>query len=406
MDFIAVTFDFAVAEWAGLLLRWFHVVIGIGWIGTSFYFIWLDLSLRRTPGMDDALMGESWSVHGGGFYQVRKYRVAPAAMPAELHWFKWEAYLTWVSGIGLLVVIYYFSANAYLINPQVAALTPVQAIFISIVSLTAGYAAYEALCRGAWGKDERTLALGLFALIMVFSWFYLSVFSGRGALIHIGALIGTMMASNVFVIIIPNQRVVVADLMAGRSPDAKYGAQAKQRSLHNNYLTFPVILMMISNHYPMLYRQDVAWFVVGLAIIGAVFVRHYLNVHDAGRASPRTPMLLGASGAVLVATIMLVSARPTDSGAAMAADGLVVGDRDIHRIVMTRCAQCHHREPWDPSADAAPAGVMFGGWADIEAQASRIHTQAGTGQAMPPGNSTGITEDERAMIRAWYAARP
>ena len=243
----------AVLEWLNILLRWAHVMFGILWIGTSFFFIWLDASLKKRAGQDPDIAGESWMVHGGGFYLAEKYMVAPERLPDELHWFKYEAYFTWVTGILLLVVIYYFGAEAFLIDRDKAPLEPAWAIVLSAGSLTAGWFIYDRLCKSELGTKTGPLAVALFAEIAVFTFFYHGVFSDRAAFLHVGALIGTIMAVSVFAVIIPNQKKVVADLLAGRRPDPALGKQARQRSLHNNYLTLPVVFMMISNHYPIVF---------------------------------------------------------------------------------------------------------------------------------------------------------
>ena len=243
--------DFAV-EWLNLIFRWAHMVVGIGWIGTSFYFIALDLSLRKREGMREGVYGTAWEVHGGGFYQVEKYLVAPKELPPDLVWYKWEAYLTWVTGFALLILQYYWNADAFLISKAVLPMLPIQAIFMSVVSLAAGWLIYDRLCKSAIGNSTGLLALAVFVLIVGAAYMFTHVFSGRGALIHVGAFIGTIMAVNVFGIIIPNQRKIVASLIAGEAPDPRLGAIGKQRSVHNNYLTLPVLLMMVSNHYPML----------------------------------------------------------------------------------------------------------------------------------------------------------
>ena len=236
-------------EWLNILVRWGHLVAGIAWIGTSFYFVALDLSLRKASAMPEGVSGEAWEVHGGGFYHVRKYLSAPAELPPHLIWFKWEAYLTWITGFLLLIIQYYIAADVYLIDPSVMALTTWRAIGISVASLVGGWFIYDALCRSTIGKHSGWLAISVYVLIIAASYFFSHVFSGRGAFIHIGAFVGTMMAANVFAVIIPNQRKITATLLKGEKPDPKYGMMGKQRSLHNTYLTLPVLFMMTSNHY-------------------------------------------------------------------------------------------------------------------------------------------------------------
>ena len=274
--------DVFLGEWLNLLIRWAHMVVAIGWIGTSFYFMALDYSLSKRERMNPGVLGTAWQVHGGGFYHVEKYTVAPATLPDVLHWFKWEAYLTWVTGFGLLIVQYYFHAEAFLIDPGVMPLEPWQAIAISVASLAAGWFIYDGLCRTKVGENTVLLALSVFALILIAAVLYTKVFSGRGAFIHVGALVGTIMAVNVFGVIVPNQKKMIAQMIAGQTPDARYGEIGKQRSTHNNYLTLPVLLMMVSQHYPFLFTHPQSWLIVALIIVIGALVRHMLNRLDAG----------------------------------------------------------------------------------------------------------------------------
>ncbi len=269
------------SEWLNLLFRWFHLIVGVGWIGTSFYFMALDLSLRKREGQASGILGSAWEVHGGGFYNVEKYMVAPKELPKDLIWYKWDAYLTWVSGFALLTVQYYFNASVYLIDPEVMRLLPAEAISISVVSLLAGWLIYDRLCRSPIGQNTPLLAGCLLVIILAATYGYAQVFSGRGVLIHVGALIGTIMAFNVFMVIIPNQKKIVAALLAGREPDARLGAIGKQRSVHNNYLTLPVLLLMVSNHYPLLTGHAQPALVVALILVMGGMVRHFINRHDA-----------------------------------------------------------------------------------------------------------------------------
>ena len=254
-------------EWVNLLLRWAHMVVGIGWIGTSFYFMALDYSLSRNEKMREGVYGTAWQVHGGGFYHVEKYTVAPSTLPDVLHWFTWEAYLTWASGFGLLIVQYYLHADSFLIDPGVMELTQLQAVGISVAGLAAGWFIYDGICRSKIGEQPALLAIALFALILIAAVLFTKVFSGRGAFIHVGAMVGTIMAVNVFGIIVPAQKKLVAQLIAGETPNPKYGALGKQRSTHNNYLTLPVLLMMVSQHYPFLFSHPHSWLVVALILI-------------------------------------------------------------------------------------------------------------------------------------------
>ncbi len=385
-------------DWVSLLLRWAHVMAGIMWIGTSFYFIWLDLSLRKRAGQEEGIAGESWMVHGGGFYRVDKYTVAPASLPEELHWFKYEAYLTWVTGFLLLAVIYYWGAEAFLIDTAKMDLSPAAAIGISVGSLIVGWLVYDLICRSPIGNDTATLAAAVFVLIAIASFGYFQVFPGRAAFLHIGAFVGTMMAANVFAIIIPNQKKTVAALMSGDSPDPRYGAQAKQRSLHNNYLTLPVLFMMISNHYPITYGHDYGWLIaVGVVIAGGL-ARHFFNSHDAGDLTTSAKIALPASALVILAMALFTSWRP-----ATTVSGEIVAFAQVHSIVQQHCANCHAANPSHEDFDEAPGGVKLDTPEELRKYAVQIEAQAVRTDVMPLGNITGMTEDERALLGDWIA---
>jgi uncharacterized membrane protein len=393
--------DILFQDWINLILRWAHLITGIAWIGSSFYFVWLDLSLRKRPDMDEGVYGEAWMVHGGGFYHVNKWMVAPKSMPADLHWFKYEAYFTWLTGFALLVTMYYWSAESYLIDPSVLALTKMDAILIGLGSLFAGWVIYDILCKSAVGKSTGKLAVALFILIMVAAYFFTHVFSGRGAFIHVGAMIGTIMAANVFRIIIPNQKKVVASLMAGEKPDPALGLQAKQRSTHNNYLTLPVLLMMISNHYSMLFSHDQSWLIVGLILIIGGLVRHFFNTRNAGGTGKAIVWQLPAAGVGMAILAMFASYDP--NAVKLADEDIITADHAL-AIVQTRCASCHSQNPRDEGFDEAPAGVMFDDLDQIEANAQRVLAQAVIGRAMPLGNITEMTDEERAQLGQWIRA--
>ena len=385
-------------DWASLLLRWAHLLAGIMWIGTSFYFIWLDSSLRKRDPNDETLAGESWMVHGGGFYQVEKYLVAPKKLPEELHWFKYEAYLTWLTGFGLMAIIYYWGAEAFMINPKIMDLTPAQAIGLSIGSLIAGWVAYDLMCRSPIGQQTGLLALGVFILIAVASVGYTNVFSGRAAFIHIGAFIGTIMAANVFIIIIPNQKKVFADLVAGNTPDAKYGLQAKQRSLHNNYLTLPVLFMMISNHYPITYSGSLSWLVALGVVVAGGLIRHFFNQFDADKLdwSGRVALPMGV---LAILALIVVTAGRVGGGASAEK----VEFTAVHGVIMTHCVSCHSATPAHEGFEEAPGGVSFDTAADIKRRASQILAQTVLSDAMPLGNMTEMSDDERKLLADWVA---
>ena len=389
-----------IVDWLNLAIRWAHLVVGIGWIGTSFYFIALDLSLRKREGMREGVDGTAWEVHGGGFYQVEKYLVAPKELPPDLVWYKWEAYLTWVTGFALLILQYYWNADAYLISKSVMPMLPSQAIFISVVSLGAGWLIYDRLCKSRIGENTPLLAAAVFALIVAAAWGYSHVFSGRGALIHVGSFIGTIMAVNVFGIIIPNQKKIVASLIAHEAPDPRLGAIGKQRSVHNNYLTLPVLVLMVSSHYPMLTSHPQSWLVVALIIVIGASVRHFLNRHDAGDPVGKIAWTLPVAAVALGAAIYLTAPRADASFA-----GLTVSDGEVLNIVGKHCVMCHSARPSHEGFDAAPKEVVLGTVDDIRRHAAQILAQAVNGDAMPLGNETVMTPEERRMLGAFLVNR-
>jgi uncharacterized membrane protein len=385
-----------IVDWLNLLVRWAHLIVGIGWIGTSFYFIALDLSLRKREAMREGVAGTAWEVHGGGFYHVEKFVVAPKELPPDLVWYKWEAYLTWVTGFLLLALQYYWNADTYLIERTVLPLLPSQAIAISVGSLVLGWFAYDLLCKSRIGKDTTLLAGSVFALIVAFAWAFGQVFSGRGALIHVGSLVGTVMAVNVFGIIIPNQKKIVAALLAGRAPDPRLGAIGKQRSVHNNYLTLPVLLMMVSGHYPMLFSHSQSWLIVALIIVIGAAVRHFLNRHDAGDPLHRIAWALPVAAVALGAAIYMTAPRSAASFADIPAE-----DGDAIRIVGMHCVMCHTEVPSHEGFEAPPKGIMLDTLDDIRRYRDLIMVNTVHGTAMPLGNETGITRAERDQLGAW-----
>ena len=390
--------DVFVADWLNLILRWAHMVVGIGWIGTSFYFIALDLGLRPEKRAPAGVFGDQWQVHGGGFYHVRKFTVAPPQLPEHLVWFRWEAYLTWATGFGLLIVQYYWNARAYLIDPTVMDLTPTAAIAISVVTLIAGWLIYDLICRSPIGERPVLLSAVVFALIVAASYGLSQVFSGRGAFIHVGSLVGTIMAANVFLVIVPNQKKMVAQLIAGREPDPKYGAIGKQRSVHNNYLTLPVLLMMVSNHYPMLYSHPYSWLVVALIIVVGGLVRHLINRHDAGDD------FNAYSWAAPVAAIALASAI-TVTAPRSATSSVQVADSEVLAIVNHHCTVCHARRPKHPGFAEAPKDMRIETIGDVRQYARLIRVQAVQSNAMPLGNETRMSVEEREKLGAWLGAQ-
>jgi len=387
-------------DWINLAIRWFHVIVGIAWIGASFHFIWLDFSLRAREGQAPGVFGTSWLVHGGGFYHVEKYLVAPEKLPDDLHWFKWEAYLTFLTGFALLVVQYYLNASAFLVDPAVMPMTGGEAIIFSVLFLLGGWIAYDLLCRSPIGNHTGWLALSVYLLIVGAAFIFTHVFSGRGALIHTGAMVGTMMAANVFRVIIPNQKKITASLLRGEAPDPKLGKIGKQRSLHNNYLTLPVLLFMVSNHYPFLYSHPQSWLVVALVVLAGGMIRHFLNRVDAGDTPQSVAWALPVAAAALGLTIWWTAPS------SIAVDEKV-SDQEVLRITQTHCVMCHQAKPTHEAFKGGepPKGVMLNSLEGIRKNAAQVLVQAVQGKAMPLGNETGMTDKERAQLGAWLAAQ-
>jgi uncharacterized membrane protein len=389
--------DVFLGEWANLLLRWAHMIVGIGWIGTSFYFMALDYSLDTTERKSKGVHGTAWQVHGGGFYHVEKFSVAPPNLPKHLHWFTWEAYLTWMTGFGLLAVQYHLHAPAYMIDPTVLPLTPWQAASLSVCSLAAGWFIYDLLCRSPIGSRTALLALCVFALILAATVFYAHVFSARAALVHVGAFIGTIMAVNVFAIIIPNQKKMVAQLMRGEEPDARYGKIGKQRSTHNNYLTLPVLLMMVSPHYPFLSSHPQSWLIVTLIILIGALTRHFFNRIDAGDDFNQYGWAAFIAAFLVAVAIYLTAPAPATTGQ--------VSDADAMAIIGKHCVMCHAKKPTHESFNEPPKNVTLESIAELRRFALLVMTQTVINKAMPLGNQTQMTEAERAMLGQWIAAQ-
>ncbi len=402
--------DFAIMfDWLGFAVRWLHVITAMAWIGSSFYFIALDLGLKKAPHLPVGAHGEEWQVHGGGFYHIQKYLVAPENMPEHLVWFKWESYSTWLSGAALLMIIYWAGAELYLIDPAKADLSTWQAIAISAGSLAIGWIIYDFLCKSPLGEKPTVLMLLLFVMLVTMSWGYNEIFTGRAALLHLGAFTATIMTANVFLIIMPNQRIVVADLKADRTPDAKYGKIAKLRSTHNNYLTLPVIFLMLSNHYPLAFATEYNWIIASLVFLMGVTIRHYFNTIHTGKAGPHWTWGLTT---ILFIIIMGLSSAPLfkssddDNAALIPAKYSSIAAKpdfeNVRNIVLGRCSMCHAAEPtWD-GLHYPPKGVMLETDFQIIQHAQPIFLHAGVSQSMPPANLSFITQEERDALSTWY----
>jgi len=399
----------AIESWIEFAVRWLHVITGIAWIGSSFYFIALDLGLHRDRNLPSGADGEEWQVHGGGFYHIQKYLVAPEQMPGDLVWFKWESYMTWLSGFAMLILVYYLGAEFYLVDPQVMDLPIWGAIVISLLSLSIGWLAYDFLCKSKFGEDNTRLMIFLFGVLVVMAWGYTQVFSGRAALLHLGAFTATIMTANVFFIIIPNQKIVVYDLINGRTPDPKYGKIAKQRSTHNNYLTLPVLFLMLSNHYPLAFASEYNWIIASLVFLMGVTIRHFFNTVHARKGMPHWTWLVTAL--LFIAIMWLSTANlPGEADWEAEAQGATLryaeaeGFAEVQDIVLGRCSMCHSAEPgWDGLA-WAPKGVHLDSAQGIAENAKAIYLQAGLSRAMPPANLSYMEDDERAAIRRWFEA--
>ncbi|WP_297771439.1 urate hydroxylase PuuD [uncultured Roseovarius sp.] len=403
--------DFAIIwDWMGFAVRWVHVITAIAWIGSSFYFVALDLGLRKAAHLPPGAHGEEWQVHGGGFYHIQKYLVAPENMPEHLTWFKWESYATWLSGAALLMIVYWVGGELYLIDRSKADLALWQGIAISAGSLSIGWLVYDRLCKSGLGERPTVLMLLLFALLVAMGWGYNQIFTGRATMLHLGAFTATIMTANVFLVIMPNQRIVVADLKAGRAPDAKYGKIAKLRSTHNNYLTLPVVFLMLSNHYPLAFATEYNWVIAALIFLMGVTIRHFFNTMHAGGGMKWwtwavTALLFIGVMWLSTAPLMQSSYEEAEARAFSASEQRFAnadGFEDVASIVPGRCAMCHAREPFYEGIWRAPRHVLLETEADIARAAKQIYLQSGVTHAMPPGNVSYMEEDERALIVTWY----
>ena len=384
-------------NWLELIFRWLHVITGIAWIGASFYFIWLDNSLEDPPRwkIDNGVKGELWAVHGGGIYEVGKYRLGPAKMPETLHWFKWEAYSTWLSGMALLVLIFYVGADSYLIDPSISELSRTEAITYGISFILGGWLVYELLCSTAVITNGLATALCLTLIAAITSWALTSLFSGRGAFIHLGAMIGTIMAGNVFRVIIPSQRALVTAIETGTELDPAWGAKAKLRSTHNNYFTLPLLFIMISNHYPMTYAHKHNWLVLLALVVISAFARHFFNLRHRGVLRPSILVTAAfATGALAWAIIPVRTIPNTEPENA-------ISDRQVSALISRHCVACHATQPTHPMFSAAPGGIALETISDIKRWSTQIRAVAVDSKDMPMLNKTNMTSEERRMLGQW-----
>ena len=402
-------YDLAILwDWIAFSVRWLHVVTAMAWIGASFFFIALDLGLKKASEMPAGVHGEEWQVHGGGFYHIQKYLVAPENMPEHLIWHKWQSYITWVSGAALLMIVYWVGGELFLLDPTKANLTLWQGILISGGSLTIGWLAYDSLCKSKLGKQPTVLMLLLFVILVTMAWGYDQIFTGRAALLHLGAFTASIMTGNVFFQIMPNQRIVVADLKAGRIPDAKYGKIAKLRSTHNNYLTLPVVFLMLSNHYPLAFGTQYAWIIASLIFLTGVTIRHYFNtLHATGRGPHWT---WAVTALLMIVIAWLSSLRPIETVEQAEARALTpyeqhytsaAGFDEAYATVLGNCSMCHAREPFWDGIRWAPKGIYLETAGDVARHADQIYLQAGVSHAMPPPNAIQMDHEARATLIAW-----
>lgn len=395
-------------DWISLFLRWFHVIAGVAWIGASFYFIWLDNNLRTPPDWkkQKGIKGDLWAVHGGGFYEVSKYEYGPEVIPEKLHWFKWEAYTTWLSGFLLLGLVYYHGAAIYLIDSSVMDLTPTQAISRGLGLIFGGLFIYEAACRSPLAKYPRVFGIMFLILIAAASYLATHWFSGRGAFMHVGALVGTIMAGNVFFKIMPAQRLMVDAVTNKTEIDPSWGLGAKLRSVHNNYLTLPLLFIMISNHYPMTYQHPNAWLVLMAIGLVSAWIRHYFNLKHIGISRPSI-LVTGAIGMIVIAGWVSRPAAPAVETSATVATSTIAVElnaqqQGVFDVMQTHCANCHSAQPTDDIFVIAPLGLKFDTWQQIEQRAAVIHRRSVISKDMPMMNKTGMTEKDRQIIATWF----
>ncbi|WP_147127735.1 urate hydroxylase PuuD [Shimia ponticola] len=402
-------YDLAILwDWIAFSVRWLHVITAMAWIGASFYFIALDLMLKPNKALPEGAHGEEWEVHGGGFYHTVKYMVAPAEMPEHLTWHKWQSYTTWLSGAALLMIVYWVGGELFLLDPTKADLALWQGILISGGSLTIGWLFYDQMCKSKLAETPTLLMLLLFVILVIMSWGYNQIFTGRAALLHLGAFTATIMTANVFFQIMPNQRIVVADLKAGRTPDAKYGKIAKVRSTHNNYLTLPVVFLMLSNHYPLAFATEYAWIIASLIFLTGVTIRHYFNTMHATGKGPHWTWGVTALLMVLIAWLSTVQTGETWEDAEARAltpyeEKYVsaASFEEAYDVVIGNCSMCHAREPVWGNMQWAPKGVYLESPGDVARHADQIYLQAGVSHAMPPPNAIQMDEDARRTLVAW-----
>ncbi|MGV6851601.1 MAG: urate hydroxylase PuuD [bacterium] len=382
-----------IVEWLNLSVRWVHMITGIAWIGASFYFNFLENSLNRTVNLRDELAGNLWAIHGGGFYYLEKYKISPQKIPEHLHWFKWEAYFTFLSGFTLLTIVYYYNAEVFMLDASVSDISTWQSIGMGVGTLIIGWLVYDQLCKSSLVNRKRLFSLVSFILVVATAYVLSQFLSARAAYMHVGAMLGTIMVANVFYVIIPSQKAMVASAIKGEKKDPSLGEKALARSIHNNYMTLPVLFIMISNHFPSTYGNAHSWVVLSLLVIVGVAVRHWFNLKGKGQKSVWLLPL-----AILIMGFLVYYTRP------VSLEGRPqVSDAAVMTLVQKHCIACHSQTPSSAIFSSAPKGVMFDDIEQIKRQSALIKAQAVQAKIMPLGNSTGMTEQERQKLGAWIA---
>jgi uncharacterized membrane protein len=380
-------------EWLNIVVRVMHITFGIAWIGASFYFVFLENALNRTENIRDELAGDLWAIHGGGFYYLEKYKVAPKVLPRHLHWFKYEAYFTWISGFALLMIIYYFNATAMMIDPNLAKLSVSGAIAISVASFIVAWLIYDRLCKSPLAKNGWAFSLIGIILLVGFAYFYSHIFSGRAAFIHFGAMIGSIMVANVFFVIIPSQKAMVNAAKKGMPPEAQKGKNALFRSIHNNYFTLPVLFVMVSNHFPSTFGSKYQWIVLSLITLGSAGIKHWLNLREKGKLSI---WIMPAAVILLLAAAFITLPEPAGTGNCGKTDF-----GKVNMIIQQRCISCHSSKPTDALYTAPPNGVAYDLPEDIVKRKDLIMQRVVVTRTMPLNNKTSMTPEEREIIRCW-----
>ena len=390
--------DGYIIDWLNLLFRWLHLITGAAWIGTSFYFNWLNHNIRPPKDEREGINGELFAVHGGHFYQVSKYEGAPKVLPETLHWFKWEAYFTWITGVSLLVVVYYWNASIYLIDNSVREIEPMYAILTSIGCLVGGWFIYDFMCKSPLTKKPVLFAITGFAMMTGVAYGLTEIFAPRAAYIHVGAMIGTMMAANVFFVIIPNQRIMVDAMIKGEKPDTSLGDAGALRSLHNNYFTLPVLFIMISNHFPMTYGHQMNWAILAAISLIAAGIRHYFNLKSKGH---HNVWILPVATVAMISLAFVI--KPSQAPIEQTAH-IEISYEDIEPIIKNRCQPCHATKPTFPGMVAPPLGVVYDTPEQVQSVAAMIKVRVVNSKTMPPGNITKITDEEREILGKWIDA--